>query len=207
MSASPISSWSWPRSASRRSGAGGSHRIFRTPGRDRATQPARDPRSGQALPGAPGRRRDPPVQFAAGGRAVTPYPIQVYRSDEDRAWVADVPDLPYCSAHGPTPHDAVAEVEVAAAAWLEAAKATGRPLPEPSLRRARGRAHFQHRLQFAHLRRGELARAAARAFRHQRRPATGGQRPPPPVRRHPRHPEASRHLPDAGPRLDQLSRR
>jgi predicted RNase H-like HicB family nuclease len=68
---------------------------------------------------------------------VTPYPIQVYWSDEDRAWIADVPDLPCCTAHGPTPHEAVAEVEVAVAAWLQAAKSTGRPVPEPSLRRAR----------------------------------------------------------------------
>ncbi|MDX6396493.1 MAG: hypothetical protein QOJ73_7556 [Streptosporangiaceae bacterium] len=68
---------------------------------------------------------------------MTAYPIQVYWSDEDSVWIADVPDLPYCTAHGPTPHEAVAEVEEAVAAWLEAAKATGRPVPEPSLRAAR----------------------------------------------------------------------
>ncbi len=65
------------------------------------------------------------------------YPIQVYWSEEDGAWIADVPDLPYCTAHGPTPHEAVAEVEDAVTAWLEAAKATGRAIPEPSLRVAR----------------------------------------------------------------------
>jgi NAD(P)-dependent dehydrogenase (short-subunit alcohol dehydrogenase family) len=42
-------------------------------------------------------------------------------------------DLPYCTAHGPTPHEAVAEVEQAVTAWLDAAKAAGRPVPEPSL--------------------------------------------------------------------------
>ena len=66
---------------------------------------------------------------------MTAYPIQVYWSDEDRAWVADVPDLPFCTAHEPAPHEAVAEVEQAVAAWLEGAKAPGRPLPE--LRAAR----------------------------------------------------------------------
>jgi predicted RNase H-like HicB family nuclease len=68
---------------------------------------------------------------------VTAYPIEVYWSDEDGAWIADVPDLPYCSAHGPTPHEAVAEVEDAIAAWLEAAQATGRAIPDPSVRAAR----------------------------------------------------------------------
>ena len=67
---------------------------------------------------------------------MTPYPIQVYWSDEDRAWIADVPDLPFCTAHGPTPHVAVAEVEQAVVAWLETAKAFGRLVPEPSPRAA-----------------------------------------------------------------------
>lgn len=65
------------------------------------------------------------------------YPIEVFWSDEDEAWIADVPDLPFCSAHGPTPHEAVAEVELAAEAWLEAAQATGRPVPKPSPRAIR----------------------------------------------------------------------
>ena len=62
------------------------------------------------------------------------YRIEVFWSAEDDAWIADVPDLPYCTAHGPTPHDAVAEVEVAMEAWLEAARSDGRPVPEPSSR-------------------------------------------------------------------------
>ncbi|MHB2028527.1 MAG: type II toxin-antitoxin system HicB family antitoxin [Acidimicrobiales bacterium] len=43
------------------------------------------------------------------------YPINVFWSEEDPAWVADVPDLTYCSALGDSPHDAVVEVEVAIA--------------------------------------------------------------------------------------------
>ena len=64
------------------------------------------------------------------------YHIEVHWSPEDDAWVADVPDLPYCTAHGPTPHEAVAQVEVAMAAWLDAARVDGRPVPEPTPRAA-----------------------------------------------------------------------
>ena len=64
------------------------------------------------------------------------YPIEVFWSEEDAAWIADVPDLPFCTAHGPTPHQAVAEVEVAVEAWLEAARSNGRPIPDPSRRAA-----------------------------------------------------------------------
>ena len=60
------------------------------------------------------------------------YSINLFWSDEDGAWVADVPDLAYCSAVGDTPHEAVAEVEVAIQAWLEAAESTGRAIPLPS---------------------------------------------------------------------------
>ena len=65
------------------------------------------------------------------------YPIEVYWSEEDGCWIADVPDLQYCSAHGLSPHAAVAEVELAAEAWLEAARAAGRAIPEPSSRPVR----------------------------------------------------------------------
>ncbi|MGH3549786.1 MAG: type II toxin-antitoxin system HicB family antitoxin [Pseudonocardiaceae bacterium] len=60
------------------------------------------------------------------------YRIEVTWSAEDQVWVADVPELAFCSAHGSTPHEAVAEVELAAEAWLDAARATGRALPQPS---------------------------------------------------------------------------
>lgn len=66
------------------------------------------------------------------------YPIDVSWSDDDQVWIADVPDLAFCTAHGPTPHDAVAEVERAAEAWLEAASKAGRPIPEPSRRVVQG---------------------------------------------------------------------
>jgi predicted RNase H-like HicB family nuclease len=59
------------------------------------------------------------------------YAIVVFWSDEDQAWVADVPDLKSCSAFGDTPEAAVAEVRVAMEAWLEAAREAGIPIPAP----------------------------------------------------------------------------
>ena len=65
---------------------------------------------------------------------MTHYHINVFYSDEDHAWVADIPDLPYCSALGATAEAAVAEVEKARELWLEAARAEGKPVPAPSYR-------------------------------------------------------------------------
>jgi len=62
------------------------------------------------------------------------YPIDVTWSDEDQLWIADVPDLAYCTAHGVSPHEAVAQVELAVEGWLQAARDTGRPIPIPSSR-------------------------------------------------------------------------
>jgi predicted RNase H-like HicB family nuclease len=59
------------------------------------------------------------------------YAIIVFWSDEDGAWVADVPDLKSCSAFGDTPEEAVAEVRVAMEAWLGAARDAGHPIPKP----------------------------------------------------------------------------
>ncbi|HUG74976.1 MAG TPA: type II toxin-antitoxin system HicB family antitoxin [Acidimicrobiia bacterium] len=65
------------------------------------------------------------------------YPIEVFWSDEDLVWIADVPDLAQCTAHGQSPREAVGEAEQAIDAWLAAAAATGRPIPAPSHRAAR----------------------------------------------------------------------
>lgn len=62
------------------------------------------------------------------------YHINVFWSDEDQCWIADVPDLAYCSAHGASPQGAVREVEVAVQGWLEAARDHGDPIPEPRYR-------------------------------------------------------------------------
>lgn len=60
------------------------------------------------------------------------YRIEVFWSAEDEIWIADVPDLRFCTSHGPTPHEAVEAVERAIEAWLGAARATGRTPPAPS---------------------------------------------------------------------------
>ncbi|HSM50599.1 MAG TPA: type II toxin-antitoxin system HicB family antitoxin [Thermoanaerobaculia bacterium] len=62
------------------------------------------------------------------------YPIELFWSDEDRCYVAEVPDLFSCSATGATPEEALAEVLAAKEAWLESARAHGEPIPEPSRR-------------------------------------------------------------------------
>ena len=64
------------------------------------------------------------------------YHINLFYSDEDSAYVADIPDLEACSALGSTPEQALAEVERAKEAWLAAARDAGRPIPEPRYRPA-----------------------------------------------------------------------
>src|SRR5262249_15757669 len=60
------------------------------------------------------------------------YPVNVFWSDEDEGFIATAPDLPGCSAFGTTKSKAVAEAEHAIEAWIEAARAAGNPIPEPS---------------------------------------------------------------------------
>lgn len=60
------------------------------------------------------------------------YPMTVFWSDEDSAYVAVAPDLPGCSAIGDTGPAAVAELDDAILAWLEAAAKAGNAIPEPS---------------------------------------------------------------------------
>ncbi len=57
------------------------------------------------------------------------YHINIFYSDEDGGYVADIPDLEACSAFGETPEEALAEVEQANAAWLDAARTEGKPIP------------------------------------------------------------------------------
>jgi len=62
------------------------------------------------------------------------YHINIFFSEEDGGYIADIPDLPYCSAFGETPEQALAEVLKAKKVWIEAAKAEGKPVPPPSFR-------------------------------------------------------------------------
>ncbi|MPZ99276.1 MAG: type II toxin-antitoxin system HicB family antitoxin [Dehalococcoidia bacterium] len=64
------------------------------------------------------------------------YHINVFYSEEDEGWIADIPDLRYCSAFGDTPEEALREVLIAKEAWLEAAGVDGKPIPPPRYRPA-----------------------------------------------------------------------
>ncbi len=67
---------------------------------------------------------------------MTDYHINVFYSREDEGYIADIPDLKFCSAFGRTPEEAVAEVAKAKSAWLDAARAEGKPIPKPRYRPA-----------------------------------------------------------------------
>lgn len=64
------------------------------------------------------------------------YFISIFYSEEDEGYIADIPDLRFCSAFGRTPEEALAEVQTAKLAWLEAARAAGKPIPAPKYRPA-----------------------------------------------------------------------
>jgi len=59
------------------------------------------------------------------------YEIILYWSDEDQAYIAEVPELPGCAADGKTYKEALANVEVIIREWIETAKELERPIPEP----------------------------------------------------------------------------
>jgi len=64
------------------------------------------------------------------------YHINIFYSEEDTGYIADIPDLVHCSAFGETPEEALAQALIAKTAWLEAAKAEHKPIPSPKYRPA-----------------------------------------------------------------------
>ena len=63
------------------------------------------------------------------------YHINIFYSEEDRGYIADIPDLEACSAFGSTPDEALKQVELAKIAWLEAARVEGKSIPQPKYKR------------------------------------------------------------------------
>jgi len=59
------------------------------------------------------------------------YEVIIYWSDEDEAFIVEVPELPGCMADGATYQEALANAEVVVQEWLETAQKLGRPIPEP----------------------------------------------------------------------------
>jgi predicted RNase H-like HicB family nuclease len=76
------------------------------------------------------------VDSETGGGNVKHYHINVFFSEQDEGYIADIPDLEACSAFGRTPEEAVAEVARVREAWLDAARLEGRAIPEPHYRPA-----------------------------------------------------------------------
>ena len=59
------------------------------------------------------------------------YEIIIYWSEEDQAFIAEVPELPGCAADGATYKEALTNIEVIIQEWIETAKELGRPIPQP----------------------------------------------------------------------------
>jgi len=62
------------------------------------------------------------------------YHINIFYSEEDEGYVADIPDLKYCSAFGESPEEALPEVLRAKDVWSESARTHGKSVPEPHYR-------------------------------------------------------------------------
>ena len=59
------------------------------------------------------------------------YHINIFHSEEDGGYIADIPDLEVCSAFGNTPAEALRQVELAKATWLKDARTEGKSIPQP----------------------------------------------------------------------------
>ena len=57
------------------------------------------------------------------------YEVVIYRSDEDNAFIAEVPELPGCMADGKSYNDALINVQIIISEWIETAKKLGRKIP------------------------------------------------------------------------------
>ncbi len=57
------------------------------------------------------------------------YPVVIYYDVDDACWIADAPDLRFCTTHGDTPQQALAEIMIAMPAWLEVQRQKGAKLP------------------------------------------------------------------------------
>lgn len=59
------------------------------------------------------------------------YEVIIYWSDEDRAFIAEVPELAGCAADGATYEEALANVRIVIREWIDMANELGRPIPAP----------------------------------------------------------------------------
>ena len=63
------------------------------------------------------------------------YEVIIYWSAEDQIFIAEVPELAGCVAHGSTPSEALSQAQEAISLWIETAQEFGDPVPEPKGRR------------------------------------------------------------------------
>lgn len=59
------------------------------------------------------------------------YEVIIYWSEEDQAFIAEVPELPGCAADGSSYQEALANAETVIQEWVETARELGRPIPQP----------------------------------------------------------------------------
>ena len=59
------------------------------------------------------------------------YEVIIYWSEDDRAFIAEVPELPGCAADGESYREALSNVEIIIQEWIDTAKSLGRSIPEP----------------------------------------------------------------------------
>lgn len=59
------------------------------------------------------------------------YEVIIYWSNDDKAYIAEAPELPGCASDGATYQEAIANLEVVVQEWIETAKDLGRTIPEP----------------------------------------------------------------------------
>ena len=90
-------------------------------------------REGEAVPGETGSGGHP--EGEAWFQGMTKYAVIIYWSDEDGAFVAEVPELPGCAAPGRTQDRALGKAQDAIRLWIDAAREFGDPVPEPKGRR------------------------------------------------------------------------
>jgi predicted RNase H-like HicB family nuclease len=109
-------------------GGRGSRRAFARPGEPALLNFRKSRRVHSASPGPTTRRDDSQVRRCC---RMNRYPLEIFWSNEDDGFIAEVPDLPGCSARGATEADAARGAQDAIAAWIEAAQAAGREVPVP----------------------------------------------------------------------------
>jgi len=59
------------------------------------------------------------------------YEVVIYWSNDDAAYIAEVPELPGCMAHGSSRQEALANIDAAISLWMDTAREFGHPIPEP----------------------------------------------------------------------------